>query len=163
MCIMEIEELYKKHHKQILLVARKYKTEYTPEDLAQKFWYYVCKLNNEFENDAHFMTYARKALKNIYLTIQRKGKYMESFDDVDLCFKDIEFSSLIERVISGLSDDEKTYVYEFIDGEYTSNIAIKHNISRSNLARLIKNVQKRYIEEKNKCGSVFKICEYNRN
>lgn len=158
---MEFEQLYKTFYKQVLSVVRKYDVDI--EDYAQTFWLKVYKLNNTFVSAAHFMTYARTAIRNMYITEYRKKKEGPAYDDVDFQYQDIESSSLIEYVIADLEYKEKECVSEFINGEHITAIAKRHRLPRYKVERLIYNVQKRYIKEKNTRRSIFKVCGCHRD
>lgn len=156
---MEFEQLYKTFYKQVLSVVRKYDVDI--EDYAQTFWLKVYKLNNTFVSAAHFMTYARTAIRNMYITEYRKKKDGLIYDDVDFQYKDIEFFDLIEYVVADL--EHKECVIEFINGEHITAIAQKHRLPRCKVERLIYNVQKRYIKEKNTRRNIFKVCGHHRD
>lgn len=171
---MTFEELYNAYHHNVMRTINSYVKHMffsvdTKEDIAQTFWMNLYKLGNTFDNEAHFMTYARTSVRNICISLIRKE--MTRNELVAKLRRNLSSSYhitidkdlIIEQVIAYLNDEEKTCVIRFMDGDYISHIIDKQEIKRERVYRLIKNVQKRYIKEKNTRRKIFKICEYNGN
>jgi RNA polymerase sigma factor (sigma-70 family) len=167
------DELYEKYNKRILNIAKTcsmtlaYEKCETPEDITQNFWVRLYQLDNNFLNEAHFMTYARTAIRNYCISLARKHEFRVRRTQKYLLDNDTTYnihpdqSTIIDRIIEYLEDDEeKNCLFDYLHGESITHIAREYKINRRRVCKVIDNAQKRYKEKKILRERFLSICEH---